>query len=616
MPVLKRHKQLKKSVDYQSSSLDSRNKTPILNTETSGKIHLSSKKNSLNKAKKAKISRNNRHLRNLSNQIKTNKDSKFLPYSSSSNQIPNIPKSKSRKYSFGKGEASRYLNLNRRSVQINNGGSLETISNNKNVDRIPLLNPMSEKSRSKIKNKLRPFFRRNRHETITLDMKNKPLGVKAKTPASNRRLFEQKDAKKFLKNLKNRSRQLHKGSLIHMENQQSQAKSISALSVSKTLTRNTFNPEAQASNLKYKPRAKSDCRYSIPQKVVPLQNQVAKYSYATKKGISMKKNIPPKSSENQDSYIASARLFDCNYMHFFAVCDGHGANGDKASGFLKNKLPEELKKELKSDPIPKNEAMKGQDLTQLTEQGKYPQSQDVYNAIVNSFLESNGQLINQEFDTKFSGSTCCSLLIIGKRIYCGNVGDSRCILIRIPNLKDQATHKEQNPYSNSNSMEESGEEVKELQITVLELSRDHKPENKDEKERIESNGGEIQPYLNDKGKQVGPMRVWVKSQNFPGLAMSRSFGDQVASYVGVSVYPEIKETTLTPDDAYVIIASDGVWEFMENREVAEIVYEYYAQGNAERAAEEIVREAFNRWKKNEVIIDDITCIILFLDVKN
>ena len=103
--------------------------------------------------------------------------------------------------------------------------------------------------------------------------------------------------------------------------------------------------------------------------------------------------------------------------------------------------------------------------------------------------------------------------------------------------------------------------------------------------------------------------------NFPGLAMSRAFGDLVASYVGVSAYPEIKETKLNENDAYIVIASDGVWEFLENKEVAEIIYEYYIKGNAEKAAEEVVREAYKRWRKNEVIIDDITCIVLFLDVK-
>ena len=40
-------------------------------------------------------------------------------------------------------------------------------------------------------------------------------------------------------------------------------------------------------------------------------------------------------------------------------------------------------------------------------------------------------------------------------------------------------------------------------------------------------------YLDADGKPVGPARVWLKTQNIPGLAMSRSLGDTVAHTVGV-----------------------------------------------------------------------------------
>lgn len=44
--------------------------------------------------------------------------------------------------------------------------------------------------------------------------------------------------------------------------------------------------------------------------------------------------------------------------------------------------------------------------------------------------------------------------------------------------------------------------------------------------------------------------------------MSRSLGDYVAQSVGVSPVPEIKEDEINADDLYMIIASDGVWEFL------------------------------------------------------
>ena len=49
--------------------------------------------------------------------------------------------------------------------------------------------------------------------------------------------------------------------------------------------------------------------------------------------------------------------------------------------------------------------------------------------------------------------------------------------------------------------------------------------------------------------------------------------------------------------------------------MANIVYPFYLQKNAEGAAESLVRAAFKRWKREESVIDDITCIIVFLDVK-
>lgn len=97
--------------------------------------------------------------------------------------------------------------------------------------------------------------------------------------------------------------------------------------------------------------------------------------------------------------------------------------------------------------------------------------------------------------------------------------------------------------------------------------------------------------------------------------MTRSFGDQVASRVGVNHVPELREVDLTPDDKVVILASDGVWEFLENEDVAKIVYPFFLKKNAEGAAENLVRAAFKKWKKEENVIDDITCIIIFLDIK-
>ncbi len=99
------------------------------------------------------------------------------------------------------------------------------------------------------------------------------------------------------------------------------------------------------------------------------------------------------------------------------------------------------------------------------------------------------------------------------------------------------------------------------------MSRDHKPDLKDESQRIKKKNGRIEPYRDENNEFMGPARVWLRDEEIPGLAMSRSFGDEVAASVGIIAQPEISEWKLTPEDKFIILASDGVWEFIDSEEV-------------------------------------------------
>jgi serine/threonine protein phosphatase PrpC len=79
--------------------------------------------------------------------------------------------------------------------------------------------------------------------------------------------------------------------------------------------------------------------------------------------------------------------------------------------------------------------------------------------------------------------------------------------------------------------------------------------------------------------------------------------------------PEVLEMNLTEEDKFIVIASDGVWEFLSNDEVVSIVEPFYRQNSAEKAAEALIREALKRWKQEENVIDDITCIIIYLSIQ-
>lgn len=69
------------------------------------------------------------------------------------------------------------------------------------------------------------------------------------------------------------------------------------------------------------------------------------------------------------------------------------------------------------------------------------------------------------------------------------------------------------------------------------ISRDQKPCQADEAARIVKYGGRIDSFKDPDGKPIGPLRVWLKNEDIPGLAMTRSFGDKVAASVGVTAEP-------------------------------------------------------------------------------
>ena len=71
---------------------------------------------------------------------------------------------------------------------------------------------------------------------------------------------------------------------------------------------------------------------------------------------------------------------------------------------------------------------------------------------------------------------------------------------------------------------------------------------------------------------------------------------------------------IKPEDQFLIIASDGVWEFIENDEIIEIVKRHKKKNDIEGACDEIMKESLLRWKiEEEDSIDDITFVLVFFD---
>ena len=262
---------------------------------------------------------------------------------------------------------------------------------------------------------------------------------------------------------------------------------------------------------------------------------------------------------NQDSYLIKADKINSGEIEYtFGVFDGHGLQGHFVSQAIKQFFTNCSYFDFNTQPM-----------------------------ILSVFASLSSNINNSKyFDSIDSGSTVILIHINAKKIISINCGDSRAILITKRNNSNYLNRRNNN---------------------IIALSRDHKPDIPEEKMRIERSGGRV-----DKIYGMGPYRVWFKNEDFPGLAMSRSIGDRLAHRVGVSDIPEIKEFNIEENTPLaVVLASDGVWEFMSNEEVSDIVYRFEDNKDASVCAKKIVERARQVWEKTGYAIDDITCVVVF-----
>jgi serine/threonine protein phosphatase PrpC len=260
---------------------------------------------------------------------------------------------------------------------------------------------------------------------------------------------------------------------------------------------------------------------------------------------------------NQDAYFIKENFLKNSNNLFLGVCDGHGIKGEIISNYVVNKLPEYIK--------------------------------DINNdSIINEFKKINKEIYsNSNIESDMAGTTVVSVILTPEKMMCVNLGDSRAAVFKYEN----------GLYYCKN------------------LSRDHKPNEPDENKRILFNNGRIKKCFDEDIKKfVGPDRVWLKNKEEPGLAMSRSLGDKIAHTIGVSDEPEIKCYDYDGTEKFIVIASDGIWEYVHGDECIKVIKSYYEDNkDVEEAAFAMVKEAFRKWKRKEVAIDDITVIVLFFD---
>lgn len=77
-------------------------------------------------------------------------------------------------------------------------------------------------------------------------------------------------------------------------------------------------------------------------------------------------------------------------------------------------------------------------------------------------------------------------------------------------------------------------------------------------------------------------------------------GDHAVKSVGVTAEPEVKIFEIDQHDKFMIMGSDGVWEFISSQEAVDIVQACFDKGyGAPEACQELIETAAAMWQEEE-----------------
>jgi serine/threonine protein phosphatase PrpC len=272
-------------------------------------------------------------------------------------------------------------------------------------------------------------------------------------------------------------------------------------------------------------------------------------------GFTCRKGLKPE-SPNQDSWCC---IKVPGNFSLYGVFDGHGQKGHDVSYFVKDNLPKLIIKDprFRTDELPtllKESFCKVQRLVKTAD-------------------------AMQKVSARSSGTTATVVVHdeIKQKLTVAHVADSTAVIGR---------------------KSKQGWEA-------IQLTRDHKPQLKEERSRIERSGGKVvfDGYAN--------YRVYAQGGRYPGLNMSRCIGDLLGhKECGITAEPEVSERDISEFDKVLMICSDGVWEFITPMQAVNIVSEKPNQ--VMPMAEKLAKEAWDRWIREEggAVVDDITVVLV------
>ncbi|MCL7047037.1 hypothetical protein MKW94_003018 [Papaver nudicaule] len=310
-----------------------------------------------------------------------------------------------------------------------------------------------------------------------------------------------------------------------------------------------------------------------------------------------------KKGPNQDAMIVWENFASREDTIFCGVFDGHGPYGHMVAKRVRDSLPLRINSNWEANIDPKDvfrendrarESINSDetgsfcmdndllDSSDVGDREKLPQISNLKESFVKAFKVMDRELrMNPNVDCLFSGTTAVTMVKQGLDLVIGNIGDSRAIL---------------------------GTRDENDSLVAVQLTEDLKPNLPREAERIRRCKGRVFAL------QAEPdvSRVWMPNNNAPGLAMARAFGDFCLKKYGVISVPDVSYRRLTEKDEFLVLATDGIWDVLSNKQVIDIVGSAPTEASAARA---LVEAAVKAWKIKYPTskVDDCAVVCLFLN---
>eukprot|EP01015_Nassula_variabilis_P013842 TRINITY_DN2139_c0_g1_i5.p1 TRINITY_DN2139_c0_g1~~TRINITY_DN2139_c0_g1_i5.p1 ORF type:complete len:327 (+),score=83.36 TRINITY_DN2139_c0_g1_i5:66-1046(+) len=240
----------------------------------------------------------------------------------------------------------------------------------------------------------------------------------------------------------------------------------------------------------------------------------------------------------EDAHLAVPDLTpDCS---LFGVFDGHG--GPEVAKFVERHFVEELKanSNFKSGNMElalKETFLKMDELLQ-TKEGK-----DEVMKIKQSEGEEDryGGGSGGNGEESYAGCTANVSLIYKNELYVANAGDSRSVLC--------------------------------TKGTAKEMSKDHKPDDEKEKDRVIKAGG----YVSE-GRINGNLNL---SRAIGDLEYKKNSSLKVNQQL-IIAEPDIQRITLTSNDEFILMGCDGIWETWSVQKMCDFISDRIKQGKPEK----------------------------------